>query len=225
MISSKMKPNKQLIPFCGYPILKVNTGELLNAAELKFLKGLDTHENAVDPWEDSVQKPFRLTDGVNILDNVELRRVKDFIWSNFCDYTDEVLQIENQFYMCNSWATFQKQGAFHPSHHHTNAVYSMVYYVEADEAFLEFSTALSRIQEGFNFSYNVKNYNVFNSRAWKVSVKTGDMIIFPGILKHGSIVHQSDTNRIIIAASFFMNGEIGNDWNYNLINITDANDR
>ena len=74
-----MKPNKQLIPFCGYPILKVNTGELLNAAELKFLKGLDTHENAVDPWEDSVQKPFRLTDGVNILDHIELRRVKDFI--------------------------------------------------------------------------------------------------------------------------------------------------
>ena len=216
--------SKSLIPFCGYPIIKVETGELLYNNELKFLKSLDTREQ-IEHINKSPNIAFRLTKSVHILDNVELLRVKDFVWNNFCEYVDDVLEIENQFYMCNSWATFQKKGDFHDSHHHTNAIYSAVFYVEADEDSLEFTSPQAKIHEGFNFSYNVKDYNVFNSRAWRVPVKTGDMVIFPGIINHGSTIHQSDTNRITIGSSFFINGEIGKDYNYNAINIADANDR
>ena len=219
-----MKPNTQLMPFCGYPIIKVETGELLYNNELNFLKGLDTREQ-IEHIHNSPKISFRITKGVHILDSVELLRVRDFIWNNFCEYVDDILEIENQFYMCNSWATFQKKGDFHDSHQHTNAIYSVVFYVEADEDSLEFTSPQSKIHEGFNFSYNVKNYNVFNSRSWRVPVKTGDMVIFPGIINHGSTIHQSDTDRILIAASFFMKGEIGKDHNYNAIKIADANDR
>jgi hypothetical protein len=219
-----MKPNTQLMPFCGYPIVKVPTGELLYNNELNFLKGLDTREQ-IEHIHNSPKISFRITKGVHILDSVELLRVRDFIWNNFCEYVDDILEIENQFYMCNSWATFQKKVDFHDSHQHTNAIYSVVFYVEADEDSLEFTSPQSKIHEGFNFSYNVKNYNVFNSRSWRVPVKTGDMVIFPGIINHGSTIHQSDTDRILIAASFFMKGEIGKDYNYNAIKIADANDR
>ena len=89
-----MKPNTQLIPFCGYPIVKIETGELLYNNELNFLKALDTREQ-IEYIDESTNTAFRLTKGVHILDNVELLRVRDFIWNNFCEYVDDVLEIEN----------------------------------------------------------------------------------------------------------------------------------
>ena len=206
----------ELIPFCGYPILILETKELLNKSELTFLKNLKTTLHS--------KNNFRLTDSVNIINNTELRRIKDFIWKNFCNYLDYFLEIENQFYMCNSWATFQKKENFHNSHNHSNAVFSSAFYVESDNNVLQFSVPKSKIQEGFNFDYNVKNYNVFNSSTWDLKVKTGDMVFFPGELRHESAIHKSNTDRIMIGSSYFMKGEIGFADGYNTINISDANE-
>ena len=213
----------KLIPFCGYPILIVETKELLNENELTFLKNLKTTEHPKNNYFPN-RHDFKLTESVQILNNIELKRIKDFVWKNFCNYLDYFLEIENQFYMCNSWATFQKKEDFHNSHNHSNAVFSSAFYVESDNNVLQFSVPKSKIQEGFNFDYNVKNYNVFNSSTWDLKVKTGDIVFFPGELTHESVTHESDTNRTMIGSSYFIKGKIGFDNKANAINISDANE-
>ena len=207
-----MAIEKIVIPFCGYPIYKISTGETLDADELRFLKNLDKTSN-------HKEGKTKLTEGVNILNNIELKRIKYLILENFFDYVDNVLEIENNFYMCNSWGTTQKKGDFHPQHNHPNAVFSSVFYVQASDSSITFSLDKSKIMEGFLIEYKIKKYNLFNSLSWEVPVSSGDMIIFPGELHHQSQIHNDDTDRLIIGASYFLSGDLGFDNNYNSISI------
>ena len=205
---------KILIPFCGYPIYKIKTGELLNEDELNFFKSLDTK-----PHMATLNISTKLTKGVNILNNRELYRIKGVIWNNFVDYVDNVLEINNKFYMCNSWGTIQKKDDYHPNHNHQNSVFSSVFYVQASDSSITFTVDRSKIMEGFLFEYHIKNFNHFNALSWKVPVETGDMIIFPGELKHESQVNIDDDERMIIGSSYFLKGDLGSDSNYNSISI------
>jgi hypothetical protein len=204
---------KTLIPFCGYPIYKIKTGELLNEDELNFFKSLDNKPH----METNIST--KLTKGVNILNNRELYRIKGVIWNNFVDYVDDVLEIKNDFYTCNSWGTIQKKGDYHPNHNHQNSVFSSVFYVQASDSSITFTVDRSKIMEGFLFEYHIKNYNHFNALSWKVPVETGDLIIFPGELKHESQVNIADDERMIIGSSYFLKGDLGSDSNYNSISI------
>ena len=207
-----MAIEKIVIPFCGYPIYKISTGETLDAAELRFLKNLDKTSK-------HKETKTKLTKGANILNNKELYRIKGIIWNNFVDYVDSVLEIENQFYMCNSWGAIQKKDDFHPNHTHTNAIFSSVFYIHAENSSIIFNADKSKIQEGFFFEYNVENYNIFNSLSWEVPVETGDIIIFPGQLQHESKTYDGGGDRMIIGSSYFLKGKLGTKDNYNLISI------
>ena len=93
----------RIIPFCGYPICIIKTGEILNDNELSFLRSLDNKQHM-----ETLNTRTKLTKSVNILNNNELKRVQDFVWKHFCNYVNDVLEIENDFYMCNSWGTIQQ---------------------------------------------------------------------------------------------------------------------
>ena len=203
---------KIIIPFNGYPIYKISTEDMLNKDELAFLKSIP--EQSI-----RTERKLKLLEGSNILNNKELQRIKNIIWKHFVDYVDNVLEINNKFYMCNSWGTIQKKDDYHPNHTHKNAIFSSVFYIHAENSSLTFSFDKSRIEEGFFFAYNIKNYNHFNSSSWEVPVETGDLIIFPGELDHESKIHTGNYDRLIIGSSYFLKGDLGSDSNYNSISI------
>ena len=78
---------------------------------------------------------------------------------------------------------------------------------------------MSRIQEGYNFSYKILQNNIFNSRTYNASVKTGDIIIFPGWLEHQALPNEDDAPRIIIGTNYFIKGSLGDYDNKDLITI------
>jgi len=206
--------NKFLIPFAGYPIFKDESDTVLTVDELTFLKNIEKRNHQLDGFT-----KIKLSLDNDILENKEMKRVKDIIWKSFCYYIDNILEIENQFYICTSWATIQKKGDFHPNHIHPNAIFSTVLYAQAENGCLNLQVDRSVIQKGFFFEYKIKKYNSFNAQNWQIPVKTGDMVTFPGELRHESEEHKSDSDRAIIGASFFIEGDLGIEKRYNTINI------
>ena len=103
-----------VIPFCGYPICRIKTDKKLNKKELSFFNQLQKkrHKNV----------NLSLTDSDNILNNKEFTNVRNFILEYFSHYVNNILEIKNNFVMCNSWGTTQKKGDSHPLHTHKNAL-------------------------------------------------------------------------------------------------------
>ena len=204
--------NKLVVPFCGHPIYKIATNDVLNKDELAFLKSIPEQSTIPD-------RKVKLLEGSNILNNKELHRIKNLIWNHFDDYVKNILEIQNKFYMCNSWGTIQKKGNQHPNHKHPNAIFSSVFYVKAQDSFVKFFSEKSMIQEGFYFEYDIKKYNQFNSSSWELPVSSGDIIFFPGQLSHESKVHDLSSERIVIGSSYFAKGTYGTPEDYDDIDL------
>ncbi len=203
----------ELIPFHALPVYKASTDLLLNDDEMsavidgEFRQALSKQGNAISKSAD-------------VLDDERLLRVKIKILTVFDEYVTKHLQIQNQFYLTQSWTAINHKGDAHHPHIHPNCVFSCVYYVQANSGDLQIRMPVSRIQEGYNLSYKVLQENIFNSRTINLQVKTGDMVIFPGWCEHQALPNEDDAPRIILGTNYFLTGTFGDYENKDQIHIT-----
>ena len=201
-------------PFGGYPIAKIETGLFIKEKEYNFLKSLKIDKLTTNNLP--LGNKLKISKNKNILKLQHLKRLKNGIWKNFKDYVDNILEIENVFSFCQSWCTIQTKDSHHPAHAHPNNIFSCVYYAKTSGTHLQFSLYKSKLQDSFFLDYPIKRYNLFNSKFFTLSLKAGDMVFFPGDLSHQSLTNEED-ERIIIGASFFIDGKLGSDETTNAI--------
>ena len=209
-VSTQVAP--ELIPFHGLPIYKESSDLILNKDEMDVIVGGEFRQ-ALSKQGNAISK------SAEVLEDEKLLRLKTHILTVFNDYVVNHLQIENQFYLTQSWTAINHKGDAHHSHIHPNTVFSCVYYVQANSGDLQIKMPVSRIQEGYNLSYNVIQQNIFNSRTINLSVKTGDIVIFPGWCEHQALPNQDDSPRIILGTNYFVTGSFGDYDNKDLITI------
>ena len=106
-----------------------------------------------------------------------------------------------------------------PTRSHIKFVLSLVYYVQCTGGDLTLSCNKSSLEQGFNFKYDIINYNSYNSRFINIPVKTNSIVIFPSWLTHSTQPNLSHNKRMVIAADFFPSGDLGSIENNDLINI------
>ena len=126
------------------------------------------------------------------------------------NYRTNVLQIRNKLKKQNSWVAFSKKGEKHHRHAHPGAFLSAVFYVKCTSGDLEFTRDRSTIQEAFYLNYDIIEYNSYNCTSWKMPLKSGDLVIFPGQVQHGS-TSTDDDERIILGVNYAISGETGSD--------------
>jgi uncharacterized protein (TIGR02466 family) len=204
--------DKTIISFSGHPILKIKTDFVLNKKELFHIENMKyIHHN---------ENPQTLLSAEDlILNHKKLKRAKDMIMKHFKDYVTNILEIEDEFYMSNSWCTLQKKGEHHPYHNHPGSIFSSTFYTQVKEGALIFSVPNSIIQSGFNFDYKIKNYNYYNSLTWQIPITSGDLLIFPAQLSHESKKHDGEEVRIMLGSSYFVKGNLGFKEKYNFLNL------
>ena len=203
-----------ITPFHGLPISKEETDFRLNKDEFNFVLNKTKYRDST-----SSSGGVKLSEDTNILWGEQMSRVSNFITDKVLSFTDNVLEIEDEFSMSQSWSTINYKSNSHHEHNHPNTILSCVYYAQASSGDFCIKLPQSRIQEGFNFSYKIKQQNSFNSAIWSCTVKTGDLIIFPGHLNHYSLPNNSDEPRIMIGSNFFIEGLIGEEEKYEQIYI------
>lgn len=199
------------ISFGGVPITVEQTDLVLNNEEKKHIE-----EQIMYGKEESVQT----SENIFLLDNPIMKRIKDHFMKIIDRYTEEVMQINNKFVMISSWCAVNFQDRAHHPHRHLNSVLSLVYYVQCESGALNLKIDRSSYEQGFNFDYDIKNYNYFNSRFLNVDVKTNDVVIFPSWIEHSTHPNKSPKPRIVIAADYFPTGVLGSEINNDYLNIT-----
>ena len=193
--------NDYLINLKPTPIYKVENFYTCNEKEIKCLKSFNYVKN-------QIHKNY-ITDG-NIFENKDLKNLKKAITDKFHYFTSNIIGINNKFNMERNWATINYKGQNHGPHTHPNIVFALSFYVKCKNGAINFKTDNNRtsISESFNFNYEKNKDNIYNSDMWKMPVKTGDLIIFPGHVTHYGDPHLDDDERIMIGVNWFPRGRL-----------------
>jgi uncharacterized protein (TIGR02466 family) len=194
-----------VVNFNGLPILIKKNAFNPSKEELNHIKKL----NYINSLHSGTS--LKLSKEKYILKNKKLKNIEN-IFNKYIDiYKKDILQINNKTVLLNSWTTWQTTNSTHPPHVHPNVLISLVYYIQCEKGSITFTQDRSILCNGYAFEYQIVNYNEYNSASWNLSVKTGDLIIFPGWLRHQAKNLSSNSDRYVVAANYFLKGALGND--------------
>lgn len=153
-----------------------------------------------------------------VLELDEFKDLKVSLQTALDHYVHDILKIENQFFITDSWSTRNPQNTFHAEHSHGNSIFSGVLYVDVADGDLEllFDPAFSK---NFQFEYSIKEYNLLNSNSWTLGLKSGMLVIFPSWVSHRVSPNLNTTDRRIIGFNSFTSGKFGSDVTIDNLNI------
>jgi len=121
--------------------------------------------------------------------------VSDILFSKLEAYT------EHGYYVSNSWINYHGFGGQTETHHHGNAVLSIAAYINfpKDGGYIQFRDPLE-YQKGFL----LKNYDD-EMFGWKtIEATTGDVILFPGWLRHRTQSNNNKTQKRWVLTTNYM---------------------
>jgi uncharacterized protein (TIGR02466 family) len=140
-----------------------------------------------------------------------LHKLKKFIEEHIKLYVKEVISPEEEleFYITQSWLNIIKPGQRHNRHWHSNSILSGVFYIKCvEEDKIYFHDPSIQIKDRIAFS--PKEFNLWNSSSWFISIKTNDLLIFPSWLEHSVDKNINATgDRISISFNIFVRGILG----------------
>lgn len=153
-----------------------------------------------------------------ILELDEFKDLKVSLQTALDHYVHDILKIENQFFITDSWSTRNPQNTFHAEHSHGNSIFSGVLYVDVADGDLEllFDPAFSK---NFQFEYSIKEYNLLNSNSWTLGLRSGMLVIFPSWVSHRVSPNLNTADRRIIGFNSFTSGKFGSDVTIDNLNI------
>jgi hypothetical protein len=167
--------------------------------EINYIKSLDYFNNG----------DVKISKDSFILTHSKLFKIKEIILNKTYEYKNNILSINNDIVLTQSWSTINYTNSKHHEHDHPNTFISCVLYLKANKVKFVLKKEKSILQEGFNFNYSINNYNVHNSSIWELEINSGDIIFFPGWIKHYSSENMDKEEKILIGANFFLKGKIG----------------
>ena len=145
----------------------------------------------------------------NILENREMKKLKQFIEKSLKEYFQNIYVPKNNVepYITQSWCNYTKEGQFHHKHAHPNSFISGVFYVQADKT----KDKIYFYKEEYKqIKVPAKEYNLFNSESWWFETGTNDLVIFPSSLIH-MVEKVVGKERISLSFNTFLKGYIGED--------------
>ena len=160
-----------------------------------------------------------VTENTNILEIEHFSSLKNIINDSCKQYVKNILEINDEIYLASSWGAISKKGEKHHNHNHPGVFLSCVFYLQCETGNLIMTRPRSMLQEGFNFTYNIDKWNAYNCTKWEVPARTGDLVIFPGWLNHETSINESDDDRIIIGANYFLKGKLGTNEGLDMVNL------
>ena len=142
-----------------------------------------------------------------VLEQLGLERLKQICLDNVHLYAKEIMQVDNEMYITNSWLNITDKDRQHILHCHTNSIISGVFYVKASDS--QPSISFNRMSPPFLLNLKSKEYNQYNSIEWSVPVEDNMLIIFPSSCYHYVQPNETNNKRISIAFNTFIRGQLG----------------
>lgn len=182
---------------------------------------VENYENDVldfDNIDSSVYDVFDRTDNMlsknqNILLEPEFAEIKHHVDTAMKDYTYKVLQIdpELKLKLVCSWAVVGGPNSMTPKHIHQNSIFSGTFYIKSEQGAGDLILTTPKSSTTFlppAISPKMTGINIFNTKTWHITPRTGDIVIFPSHVFHEVSPNKSGENRSCIAFNYYLTGPI-----------------
>ena len=142
-----------------------------------------------------------------LLNDPKLNDLKNLMLDAIKIYAKEVMSIDNEFYITNSWLNKTSTNEQHSIHNHTNSILSGCYYISVEDS--QPYISFNRLTQPFLLNYVPTEFNRFNSVEWDLPLENNSLVIFPSECYHYVKPNKSVNERISIAFNTFVKGQIG----------------
>ena len=145
-----------------------------------------------------------------LLDDPIFKDIRELIHTHALKYRNEIMLCENDLDWQSSWFTVNKKGDNHEFHKHRHTIFSVCYYpkVNSGDLLLEAPNGKNSFMKDYCFGFKYTDVNSYNCSIWEIPLVSGDIVIFPGYINHGSSENKSDEDRYMIGANFWLRGEM-----------------
>ena len=138
-----------------------------------------------------------------------LLAIRSFIVQHLKKFSTTILGINENEASCNipnSWLNVYEPNAFNPVHHHVNSIISGIFYINCLELPDNKTDGIcfhsQQCQHLFqDIGLPITHPTEFSSEEHRISVVTGDLVLFPSSLKHSVNLNET-TNQTRISLSF-----------------------
>ena len=141
-----------------------------------------------------------------ILDNKELKKIRTFFETKLNKFVTEVLQCTNKFVITQSWLNRAGKGESHYTHTHPNSIVSGVWYPHTHEKLPPIKFFGDR---DATVEVTTSSYNHFNNDSFLFPAKSGELLLFPSIMRHGVLPNKYEEKRISLSFNTWVKGDLG----------------
>ena len=143
-----------------------------------------------------------------VLKHKTLKNLKGDLTTKVKEYFNKIVCTNDSItpYITQSWFKYTETGQFHHSHNHLNSYLSGVFYVNAKK---EVDEIVFNKPNNRQLALTVTKPNAFNAMSCRLSVQTGDVILFPSTLEHEVLPKKGTDLRISLSFNVFVKGTIG----------------
>ena len=193
-----------ITPLFGCAVYQTNVEAELNMAELTaMMEGSDINQKD-KLVENTGNKHTAEQYFLNKYENSVLAKV---IKKHLNIYFHNVLMASDdiEIYITQSWLNRNDPGEFHHGHTHPNSFVSGTFYYQVDDKTGQFVCSDNRYTP---LEYEKKDYNIFNSNAWKFVPRQYELYLFPSHVVHKVEPNESNITRISLAFNTYLRGVI-----------------
>lgn len=167
-----------------------------------FIKNSDWHKND----EHGPVTTYR-TKNLYVLNEPELKLLKDMILERFNNFKNNVLQYnENEFKLTTSWITATHRYNYCNYHNHNHSMYTGVLYFDQ----LPEQGGISLMNfERQTFDPIVSENNLYNSKEWIINPSPWQLLFFPSEVHHKILENKNKKSRYTMAFNFYPIGDLG----------------
>ena len=206
------QPNPNLFHLFPIPVL-IKQYPYEYSKELDWINTQKSRNNTEQleygaPKEERLIVHNQQSENTFLLDDPIMQNVRKFILEEVNAFAKDILGLESEMVITQSWFNKNQKGMQHHEHIHPNSIISGVWYPQIDESLPPIKF---RNTKQAHITGNIVNYNNFNSATFLLPMRNGELILFPSTLSHSVPTNFSDKVRFILSFNTWCKGSMGDE--------------
>lgn len=187
-------------PLFAEPLFRTDLSSAVNPEQIEFIKNLNMVQNRTN----------LISENLYIFELPELASVKSAVHDALQVYASEVMGIEQELYVTQSWSLINHPNVGMHGHSHSNSIVSgSFYYCDIPEPSSQMVFDRYREYRMLEINPLPGKRSVYNTNVNVIVPKTGELILFSSGLQHYVETNTTDQVRYSIAFNAFIKGKLG----------------